>query len=187
MCGCRLFWDMSLLLGGDGIPRNWANWAGILAVRCPYEHCNRLRESVDGVTYCISHSPSKIQRSLHERSKKRLIWSQASVTKMRVWIGESVYWIFTSRNYIKFLHSQAYWNIAHVMSHNTFSNPFLATPMFPWDFGTQVNSITILLFPHIISVWTRDRKEFYCCAAQTTQRTNHVIAMFPVFGALIVA
>jgi hypothetical protein len=30
---------------------------------------------------------------------EQYILSRVSVTKTRVWIGESVYWIFTSRNY----------------------------------------------------------------------------------------
>jgi hypothetical protein len=32
-------------------------------------------------------------------SQYAFILSRVGVTKTRVWIGESVYWIFTSRNY----------------------------------------------------------------------------------------
>jgi hypothetical protein len=41
---------------------------------------------------------------------KLLVLSRVSVAKTRVWIGESVYWIFPSRNYNNFLHSQDYYN-----------------------------------------------------------------------------
>jgi hypothetical protein len=70
-----------------------------------------------------------------------IILSRVSVTKTRVWIGESVYWIFTSRNYNQLLHSRGYCNCSTRNVTLSLLILLLATLLFPWNFGTQVKSV----------------------------------------------
>jgi hypothetical protein len=108
------------------------------------------------------------------------ILSRVSVTKTRVWIGESDYLIFTTRNCNLILHSQDYCNYSIRNVTHCLLILLLATLLFPWNFGTQVKSIPIPVFSHILSARTTHRKQSYCCVAQTTQKTSHVITISSV-------
>jgi hypothetical protein len=64
--------------------------------------------------------------------------------------------------------------IAHITSPTESSNSSSGHTAVP--FGTQVKSIPIPVFSHILSARTTHREQFYCCVAQTTQKTSHVIS-----------
>jgi hypothetical protein len=94
--------------------------------------------------------------------------SRVSVTKTRVWIGESVYWILTSFYTLKIIVT-----IAHVTSHTKSSNSSSghnAVPLELWN-SREVNSRSrILSYP--LGTDHAQKTQFYCCVAQTTQRNK---------------
>jgi hypothetical protein len=87
------------------------------------------------------------------RGKKRRLWkessevatgiilSRVSVTKTRVWIGDSVYWIFTSHNYNSSYILKITVTTAHVTSHTKSSDSssgHTAVPLELWN-SSDVN------------------------------------------------
>jgi hypothetical protein len=57
----------------------------------------------------------------------------------------------------------------------------LATRLFPWKFGTQVQSIPIRVFPYPLGTDHAQKTQFYCCVEQTTQKASNVITISPVY------
>jgi hypothetical protein len=111
------------------------------------------------------------------------ILSRVSLTKTRVWIGESVYWMFTSRDYTRFLHSQDYCN------HSTCDVTHWVFWFFFWphccSLGTSELKWSQFPFPYSLVSFrhgprTENTDPPYCCASQTTHKTSHVITISPV-------
>jgi hypothetical protein len=71
--------------------------------------------------------------------------------------------------------------IGHVMSHIESSNSSLDHIALPLEFH---NSSEVSFHSHILSyplsMDHTQKTQFYCCVAQTTQKTSHVIAISPV-------
>jgi hypothetical protein len=127
------------------------------------------------------------------------ILSRVSVTKTLVWIGESVYWIFTSRNYISSYTLKVTVTITHIKSsnhtlslHMTTSNPSSATN-FPCLSPTENRTVAPTVFkrtplhgPHGKHrlPFLRIRIYIFCCLAlgmtRATLKMSHVIAISPV-------
>jgi hypothetical protein len=71
--------------------------------------------------------------------------------------------------------------IAHVTSHTKSSNSSSGHMAIPLElrYSSEVNSHSrILLYP--LGSDHTQKTQFYCCGAQTTQKTSHVIAISPV-------
>jgi hypothetical protein len=71
--------------------------------------------------------------------------------------------------------------IAHVTSHTKFSNSFFGHTAVPLELrnSSEVNSHShILSYP--LGTDHAQKTQFYCCVAQTTQETSHVITFSPV-------
>jgi hypothetical protein len=104
-----------------------------------------------------------------------IILSRVSVTKTRVWIGESVYWMFTSRSYNYFLDSQDYCNFSICNVSRTLNLLIL-----PLELGnsSEINSHSrILSYPY--GTAHSQKTQFHCCLEQNAQITSHVINISP--------
>jgi hypothetical protein len=100
--------------------------------------------------------------------------SRVSVTKTRFWTGESVYWIFTIRNYNQFLHSQDYWN------YSTGSVIHYVLSFFFWPRRCSLETLVLKWsqFSYPLGTDNAQKTQFYCCTAQTTQKESHLITIF---------
>jgi hypothetical protein len=71
-------------------------------------------------------------------------------------MGKSVYWIVTTNSSYSIKITVT---TAHVTSHAlSLLILLLATLLFPWNFGTQVKSVPIPVFCHVLSARTTHRK-----------------------------
>jgi hypothetical protein len=97
---------------------------------------------------------------------------------MRVWICESVYGIFTSRNYNYTLKITV--TIAYVTSHTKFQFFFWHTAV-PLEIrnASEINSNS-RIFSYPLGTDHAQKTQFYCRVLQTTQKTSHLITIPPV-------
>jgi hypothetical protein len=104
--------------------------------------------------------------------------SRVSKTKTRDWIGESVYWIFTSRTYNQFLHSHDYCNYSTCNVSSNSSSGHTAVPLELRN-SSEVNSHSRTL-SYLLGTDHAQKTHIHCCMVQTTLKTSYVIANSPV-------
>jgi hypothetical protein len=113
------------------------------------------------------------QQILDRIQVKTSILSHASVTKDKVRIGNWIYYTGTikvSLNYTPNIDV-----LQHMWRHTLrLLILLLATPLFPWNFGTQVKSIPIPIFSHILSARTTHKKAIPSIVAWLRPQRKHV-------------
>jgi hypothetical protein len=149
-------------------------------------HAVQIRTQPSGTTQGIQRleerdaTTSILLRLRHQHLVSDLIiLSRVSVTKARIWIGESVYWIFTT---ISFQTLKITLATAHVTSHPKSSNSSCGHTAVPLELrnSSEVNSHSHILSYPLDTDYAQKTQPLYCCVAQTMQEKSHVITIVPV-------